>query len=47
MHWEIKQVIFINRLIRIIPDFSAQTLEARKAWPDVVQIARDYRCQLR
>lgn len=33
--------------IRIIPDFSTEVLQVRRAWTDVIQTLRDHRCQSR
>ena len=41
------QVIYKGRPIRITPDFSTETLKARKSWTGVIQTIRDYRCQPR
>jgi hypothetical protein len=41
------QVTYKHRPIRIMPDFSTETLKARRAWTDILQILRDYRCQSR
>ena len=41
------QVAYKGRPIRIIPDFSTETLKSRKSWEDVLQTLRDCRSQLR
>ena len=41
------QVTYKGRLIRIIPNFSTETLKARKAWTNMLQPLRNYRCQPR
>jgi hypothetical protein len=33
--------------MRIIPDFSTETIKSRRAWTDVLQNLRDHRCQPR
>ena len=30
---------------RITPDFSAETMKAKRFWADVIQILRDHKCQ--
>jgi hypothetical protein len=37
------QGTYEGRLIRITPDFSTETLNARRAWADVLQTLRDHR----
>jgi hypothetical protein len=41
------QVTHKGRLIRITPDFSFETLKARRDWKKVFQTLRDHRCQPR
>jgi hypothetical protein len=41
------QVIYKGRPIRITPDFSPETIEARRSWADVIQILREHKCQPR
>ena len=41
------QVTYSGRPIRNIPNFSTETLNARKAWTDVLKILRDHRCHPR
>ena len=35
------QVTYKGRPIRIIPDFSSETMKARRAWADVIQTLRN------
>jgi hypothetical protein len=35
------------RLIRITPDFSPETMKARRSWRDVMQSLREHKCQSR
>jgi hypothetical protein len=41
------QVTYKVRPIRIIPDFSPETMKARRTWTDVIQIIREHKCQPR
>jgi hypothetical protein len=41
------QVTYNVRPIRIIPDFSTETMKARRAWSEVMQTVRDQKCQPR
>ena len=41
------QVIYKGRPIRIVPNFSKETLKVRKAWTHVLQALRDHRWQPR
>jgi hypothetical protein len=41
------QVTCKSRPIRIIPDFSPETMKARKSWTDVIQTIREHKCQPR
>jgi hypothetical protein len=41
------QVKYKGRPIRITPDFSQETMKARRPWTDVIQTQRKYKCQLR
>lgn len=41
------QVIYKCRWICITPDFSLETLNARKTWTDAMQTLRDHWCQHR
>ena len=41
------EVTYKGKPIRIIPDFSPETMKARRAWTDVIQTLREHRCQLR
>jgi hypothetical protein len=41
------QVTYKGRPIRIIPDCSSETMKARRAWTDVIQTLREYKCQPR
>lgn len=43
---EIDQLTYKSRPIKITPDFTMGILKASRAWTDVVQTLRDYRCQL-
>jgi len=44
---EIVQVTYKSRPIRITPDFSPETMKARRAWTDVIQTLREHKCQPR
>jgi hypothetical protein len=41
------QVTYKGRPIRITPDFSPETIKARKSWTDVIQTLREEKCQSR
>jgi hypothetical protein len=41
------QVIYKGRPIRITPDFSPETMKARRSWTDVIQTLREHKCQPR
>jgi hypothetical protein len=41
------QVTYKGRPIRITPDFSPETMKARRSWTDVIQTPREHKCQLR
>jgi hypothetical protein len=41
------QVTYKGRPIRITPDFSPETMKARRSWVDVIQTLRENKCQLR
>jgi hypothetical protein len=41
------QVTYKSRPIRITPDFSLETMKARRSWADVTQILREQKCQPR
>ena len=41
------QVTYKGRPIRITPDFSPETMKARRAWTDVIQTLREHKCQPR
>jgi hypothetical protein len=41
------QVTYKGRSIRIIPDFSPETLKARRAWTYVIQTLREHKSQPR
>jgi hypothetical protein len=45
--WEKGQVTYKDRPIRITPDFSPQTMRARRSWADVIQTRREQKCQPR
>ena len=44
---EKSQVTYKGRPIRIIPDFSTETMKARRSWTDVIQTLREHKCQPR
>ena len=37
------QVTYKGRPIRIIPDFSPETMKARRSWEDVIQTLREHK----
>ena len=39
------QVTYKGKPIRIIPDFSAETMKARRAWADAIQTLKEHKCQ--
>jgi hypothetical protein len=41
------QVTYKGRPIRITPDFSPETMKARRSWTDVIQVLREHKCQPR
>jgi hypothetical protein len=41
------QVKYKGRPIRITPDFSSETMKARRSWADVVQTLREYKYKTR
>lgn len=41
------QVTYNEKPIRITPDFSTETMKARRAWSDIMQTLREHRCQPR
>jgi hypothetical protein len=41
------QVTYKGRPIRITPDFSPETMKARRSWADVKQTLREHKCQPR
>jgi hypothetical protein len=41
------QVTYKDRLIRITPDFSPETMKHRRSWRDIIQALREYKCQPR
>jgi hypothetical protein len=41
------QITYKGRPIRITPDFSPETMKARRSWADVIQTPRKHKCQLR
>ena len=41
------QVTYKGRPIRIIPDFSPESIKARISWTDVIQTLREHKCQPR
>jgi hypothetical protein len=44
---KIGQVTYKGRPIRITPDFSPETIKAKKSWTDVMQTLREHKCQPR
>jgi hypothetical protein len=44
---ETGQVTYEGRPIRITPDFSLETMKARRSWADVIQTIREHKCQPR
>ena len=38
-------VTYKDRPIRIIPDFSTETMKAKRAWSEVMQTLREHKCQ--
>jgi len=41
------QITYKGRPIRIIPDFSPETMKARRFWADIIQTLREHKCQPR
>jgi hypothetical protein len=41
------QVTYKGRPTRITPDFSPETMKARRSWADVIQTLREHKYQLR
>jgi hypothetical protein len=41
------QVTYKSRPIRITPDFSPETMKARRSWADIIQTLREDKCQPR
>ena len=41
------QVTYKGRPIRITPDFSPETMKARKSWADLMQTLREHKCHPR
>ena len=41
------QVTYKGRPIRIVPDFSPETIKAKRSWTDVMQTLREHKCQPR
>jgi hypothetical protein len=41
------QVTYKGRPIKITPDFSPETMKARRSWTDVMQTLREHKCQPR
>ena len=41
------QVTYKGRPIRFTPDFSPETIKARRSWTDVIQTLREHKCQPR
>jgi hypothetical protein len=41
------QVTYKNRPVRITPDISTETMKVRRAWSEVMQTLKEYKCQPR
>jgi len=41
------QVTYKGRPTRITPDFSLETMKARRSWTDVIETLREHKCQPR
>jgi hypothetical protein len=41
------QVTYKGRPIKITPDFSPETIKARRSWTDPIQTLREHKCQPR
>jgi len=41
------QVTYKGKPIRLTPDFSTETMKARRSWTDVIQALREHECQPR
>jgi hypothetical protein len=41
------QVKYKGRPIRIIPDFSSETMKARRSWAEAIKPLREHKCQAR
>jgi hypothetical protein len=41
------QVTYKGRPIRITPDFSPETVKAKRPWADVIETLREHKCQPR
>ena len=41
------QVTYKGSPIRITPDFSPETMKARRSWADIIQTLREHKCQHR
>jgi hypothetical protein len=41
------QVRYKSKPIRITPDFSPETMKAKRSWTDVIQTLREHKCQPR
>ena len=41
------QVTYKGRPIRITPDFSPETMKARRSWAELMQTLREHKCQPR
>ena len=41
------QVTYKGRPIKITPDFSPETMKARRSWAHVIQTLREHKCQPR
>ena len=41
------QVTYKGRPIRITPDFSSETMKAKRSWTNAIQTLREHKCQPR
>jgi hypothetical protein len=41
------QVTYKSRSIRITPDFSPETMKARRSWKNVIKTLKEHKCQPR
>ncbi|MGQ7438308.1 hypothetical protein ACTGWA_10970, partial [Streptococcus suis] len=42
-----QNITYKGRPIRITPEFSPETMKARRSWADVIQMLREHKCQPR